>query len=87
MKTFPEHIFYAISCRITKLGLVVHHGIGQCHVPYLGHCELLYDSDHFVTKFLKENIVHSISFMLFHAESPNLVWWYIMASGSVIYHI
>jgi len=71
---FPQHIFYAAWCRITKLGVVVHHGIRQCHVPYVGHCELLHDSNHFVFKFLWENVVHSLSFILFHAGSPNLVW-------------
>jgi len=72
-KCCPQHIFYTIWCRITKLGVVVHHGIGQCHVPYLSHCELLHDSSDFVSKFLRE-ILSTTSFIRFDAGSPNLVW-------------
>jgi len=28
---YPEHIFYAIWCRMTKRGVVVHHGMAQRH--------------------------------------------------------
>jgi len=31
-KLCPKHIFYVFPCRITKLGLVVHHGTAQRYV-------------------------------------------------------
>jgi len=61
-KCCPQHIFYTILCRITKLSVVVHQTMGQCLVSEIGHCDL------------RENIFHSISFMIFDVGSPNLVW-------------
>jgi len=37
-----EYIFHAICCRITKLGLVIHHGMVQCRTQLLGHSDLLF---------------------------------------------
>jgi len=55
-KLCPKHIFYAISCRITKLGVVVHHGMAQCCTPLLDHSDLLFWKP-------KENLVQTISFV------------------------
>jgi len=50
-KPCPGHIFYAISCMITKLGVVVNHGMVQ------RHSDLLYGKS-------KENLFRSISFVV-----------------------
>jgi len=33
VKHCSEYIFHTICCRITKLGVVVHHGMVQCRSP------------------------------------------------------
>jgi len=65
-KFLTENIVQSISFMLFDAGspnlvFVVHHGMGQCRISYLGHCELLHDSGYFVSKFLRENDVHSIS--------------------------
>jgi len=70
MKTVSEHIFYAFSCRVIKLGVVVHHGMVQRRALLLDQGDLLLD----LNRTSNENCVQSISFMLLHADSPNLVW-------------
>jgi len=52
-KIMSKAYLYAISCGITKLGVVVHHGMVQCHTPLLGHSDLLFGRP-------KENLVQSL---------------------------
>jgi len=67
--------FYAISCRITKLSVVVYHVMAQC-LTHLNEVTVIY---FFVWLLLdiKEHFVQSISFMLFDAGSPCGTSWHL----------
>ena len=36
----PEHISYILCGRNSKFGVWMHLLIAECHVPFLGHCDL-----------------------------------------------
>ena len=65
----PVHISYILWGRNSKFDMWMHLGMGECRVPFLGHCDLDLD----LWPSFKKNCVRSISLILFEVGISNLV--------------
>ena len=85
----PVHISYILRGRNTKFGVWMHLGMGQCHVPFSGHCDLdlwlSFYNNHYVHPSIPLRVL-CISPIFFEVGIPNLMCGCILGWRSVAYH-
>ena len=74
----PVHISYILLSRNSKFGVWMHRGMGECRVPFSGHCDL--DLDIWLSFYSNYNVRPSVplrvrckSPIFFEVRIPNLM--------------